>query len=418
MLALTCVAALLFPQSPTDLAKEIDAFVAPFVAADHLSGTLLVARGDDVVYEKSWGFANREHDVPIGPGTRFCIASVSKPITVALAIQLIQDGKLGVGDKLEKWVEGFPSGDAITVAHLLNHRAGIPHRVLSEEQQTVPRTAAEMVEFAKSKELLFEPGAKSVYSSAGFSVLARVLELASERSYGALLRERICEPLDLDDTMHVDRTVILPRRASSYRLGANGLRNTKLQDESFLVGAGSIWSTPRDLFRLQRAIVGDELGASVKANTLRATGFRWNGVTHGYRTFADFHRESGVTVILCTNVMTGAGDAVRSSVPKIVAGEEVATPAPPQVTRVAVEAAVLESYRGTYEMRPGSTLDVRPGDGVLLANDWVLVPTAPTSFFSPQDYATVEVVFDDQGRPEGLDWKHPSGTSRMPRVAK
>lgn len=404
--------------TPAACAAEISAYVEPFAAIGHFSGTLLVARGDEILLEKSWGLASRELDVPNGPETRFCVASVTKPMTVALAIKLIEEGALQATDHLAKWVPDFPKADVITVTHLLNHRAGIPHRVTTREQEVVPHTAADMVEFAKRKELLLEPGAESVYSSAGFSVLARVLELAGGKSYAELLQEKILAPAGLQHTAHVDSTVILPGRASSHRIVPGGFRNSALQDLSFLVGAGSVWSTPRDLFRLQRAIVGGKLGASVKANTMRANGFRWNGVTSGFRTFADYYSDTEVTVIFSGNVISGANDLVQAAVPRIVAGEAVARPEVPRIESVEVADAVLESYRGDYQLRPGSTIGVRPQDGVLVADDWVLVPTSKTTFFSPQDYAVVEVILDDKGEPLRLDWKRPNGTSQMPRVGK
>ena len=110
-----------------------------------------------------------------------------------LALQLIMEKKLGYRDTLERWIRGIPSGDRITIEHLLRHRSGIPHRVTTEKDETQPMTAADVVEFARHSTLLFEPGSRSSYSSAGFSVLSRVLELASGKSYADLLAERLLD---------------------------------------------------------------------------------------------------------------------------------------------------------------------------------------------------------------------------------
>jgi CubicO group peptidase (beta-lactamase class C family) len=72
------------------LAGRIDDDVAPIVAAGHLSGTLLIARGDQVVFEESWGMADHDHRAANLPATRFCVRSVTKPMTIALAALLIE----------------------------------------------------------------------------------------------------------------------------------------------------------------------------------------------------------------------------------------------------------------------------------------------------------------------------------------
>jgi CubicO group peptidase (beta-lactamase class C family) len=118
------------PQSATaDLHAAIDAYLAPLVERDDISGNLLVARGDSVVYEGSFGWAHRELNVPVTAATRFNVASVTKPMTVIALISLAVDGKLTLDDPLSKWIPDFPRGDEITVAHLVRHRAGIPHRL-------------------------------------------------------------------------------------------------------------------------------------------------------------------------------------------------------------------------------------------------------------------------------------------------
>ena len=245
------------------IARELDAYVRPLLATQQLSGNLLVARDAHILVERSWGEANRELGVSNAPETRFCIASVTKPMTLVLAIQLIQEDKLALADTLGKWIPGFPRGGQITVEHLLRHCAGIPHRVTTEKDETVPLTAADMVEYARRSTFLSLPGEKSLYSSAGYSVLARVLELASGQSYEELIRDRLFAPLGMAHSTHANARTLLPLRAASYVPGLHAIENAPLKDSSFLVGAGSIWSTARDLHRLLRAVASHRLGEGV-----------------------------------------------------------------------------------------------------------------------------------------------------------
>lgn len=197
------------------LAEGFDEFVAPLDAAEQLSGQLLVAHGDDIALERFYGWANRELRSPVTAATCFNIASITKPMTQVLALQLLAEGKLAADDPVAKWIPGVPGGETMTVTHLLQHRAGIPHRFTTDEQETVPHTAAEMVELAKLATLEFTPGERSQYSSGNYIVLARILELASGRSYPELLHDRIAAPLGLQHTLHADGRQLLLGRAAS-----------------------------------------------------------------------------------------------------------------------------------------------------------------------------------------------------------
>lgn len=414
---------LLFPTllvTPQDegVTRAIEAYAAPLEAAGLLSGRLLVARGDELLCERSFGLANHELGVPITASTRFCVASISKPMTIALATRLIEEEKLGVEDALERWLPGFPNGTRITISHLLNHRAGFAHRVTSAAEETVPRTAAWMAERARAGTPLFEPGERSQYSSTGYSVLARVCELAGESDYGTLLREKVLAPAGALESAHADARELLPGRAASYYALPGGFLNAPLKDLSFLVGAGSVWSTARDLHRLQRAVLDAKLGAVVPLALNASEGFAWNGITNGFRAFADYHRQDELHVIFTGNLHSGGVDLLRSAVPRLARGEELPPPAVPRVEVARVARAELARCEGLYRSRPGEDLPLRGAGTYATIGDWVLWPTSATTFFSPEDFATVTIRFDSEGRATGLEWVGPGFTLAWSRVGE
>jgi CubicO group peptidase (beta-lactamase class C family) len=421
-LALALVACLFVPAAagppaPDELAGRIDTYVRPFVEVGHLSGTLLVARGEDIVYEQSWGLANRELGVANTPDTRFCIASVTKPITIALVCRMAEQGKMLPDQAISTWLPGFPRGDEITVSHLLNHRACIPHRVTTAEQETVPRSAADMVELVSVAEMLPHAiGEKSVYSSAGFSVLARVCELASGMSYADAIDSLVFRPAGMTRSGHYDARTIVPDRAAPYFATRNGFVNGPLQDLSFLVGAGSVVSTPRDLHRMLRALLDGSLGDAARIALLREDGVSWNGVTNGFRAFVEYDKATDTAVIFAGNLITGATDYVRRDVPRIAAGEDVAAPPPLERQFVDVPEDVLRGYEGTFMDARGSEITMEVRQGQLYSSQWLLLPTSSTTFFSPQDYATVTVVFGDAGRVASLDWARVDGVWQWRKV--
>jgi CubicO group peptidase (beta-lactamase class C family) len=234
LLALTQTA---FPQSAT--AKKIDDLLQPISRDGRFSGIVIASQNGSIIYEKAFGLANAELKVPNTVGSRIGIASITKPMTTIILIRLIEDHKLTLEDKLSKFIPDFPNGDKITVAMLSQHRSGIPHRVMPDTEESRVYTSAEMIEKIKAAKLAFEPGAREMYSSGGYAVLARVLEIASGQSFSQLLQKYVFDPGQLTDTIDWSGPTIIERRTQEYVCDSSGYTNAAAKDYSFLVGAGS-----------------------------------------------------------------------------------------------------------------------------------------------------------------------------------
>jgi CubicO group peptidase (beta-lactamase class C family) len=330
----------------------------------------------------------------------------------------MEEKKLGYTDSLSKWIPDFPNGHRITVEHLLRHRTGIPHRVTGDADELVPHTAADMVEFARKATLEFTPGERYSYSSGGFSVLARVLELASGKSYGELIRERLFAPLGMSRTYHPDPGVDTTGRAVNYVPELGGSARGPNQDLSFLVGAGAVWSTPRDLHKLMWADASGKLGWTARQSALRGSKIPWNGSTNGYRAFADFDTTTEYSVIFAGNLHSGAVDEMKSAVDALLAGKTPAVPTRVPSKLANVSPAVLKSYEGLYDVANNPKLPVRATANGLDVNGWALIATSDTTFFSMRDFATVTTSRDSLGRYSGLSWSVGGMSFPCPRVGE
>jgi len=397
-------------------ATAVDAYVAPLIARGDLSGQLLVLRDGQIILERSFGFANADSGTPVTPTTIFNIASVTKPMTFVVAVQLIQEGKLAVGDSLAKWFPDFPAADSITVGMLLQHRSGIHHEVVPDSEMTRPFTAAEVVERAARLPLDFPPGSQSRYSSGGFEVLARILELAGGASYGELLSARIFGPLGMTRSGHLDSRTIRPNQSTARVPGAHGMENAPFQDFSALVGAGSVWSNAADLHRFVAAIVDGKLGKGPQLSYVRNGHLDFNGRTGGFKAWAVWDSTSGVEAIFAGNVATGAPDALKRDIIDLVTGKDVTSPKLPVLADHGLPADELARFPGVYQIENGPRLELRVKDGALYSNDWVLQPTRDGAFFSPRDYGLVRGVPGPDGRITRLDWIQGDQTYPAPRV--
>jgi hypothetical protein len=351
------------------------------------------------------------------PSTLFCVASVNKPLTQIVALRLLESGQLRLSDSVDRWIPGFAGGDEITVEQLLRHRAGIPHRVTSAVDESEPMTAEEVANRASSAPRVAPPGEREVYSSAGYSVLARVLEVAGGQPFDSLLEDQVLRPAGAVRSRSAARGELIAGRADGYYRTPAGPVPAKARDLSFLVGAGALYSTPRELLGVVRALADGVYGERVRSLLITADGgISWNGFSDGYTAFVE-HREAGVTAIFAGSLQTGAADRLRAAIAAVAAGEEPADPEPPRVEGTALPVERRASLEGRYDLGSGSVEMLRwLSPAIARLGDWVLVATGDDRFFSPQDYQEVRVVPGSRGAPVALDWGPPEWGVRFPMV--
>jgi D-alanyl-D-alanine carboxypeptidase len=146
---------------------------------------------------------------------RFRIGSVSKTFTATIALQLVAEGRLRLGDTLERYLPGVvPKGDKITIRQLLNHRSGLwnitDHTLwLDRARRSPPTRPIDTLRFAASHPLTFPPGSQWRYSNTNYIALGLAIEKTTGRPYRQELEQRILEPLGLEST-ELPNTRLLP----------------------------------------------------------------------------------------------------------------------------------------------------------------------------------------------------------------
>jgi CubicO group peptidase (beta-lactamase class C family) len=208
--------------SPKLLAR-IPTRLQTFVDEDKAAGMVtLVARHGRVASMEAVGFQDRESKTPMRTDTIFQILSLTKPMTCAAVMTLVDEGRIAVIDPVEKYLPEFknvtvavvpangevdPHTSAtqtkpsrpITLHDLMTHTSGLindPPRGFKRGEHTL----AELVSAVAKEPLRFEPGSKWAYSSMGLATLGRIIEVVSGRSYEDFMAERIFVPLGMRDT--------------------------------------------------------------------------------------------------------------------------------------------------------------------------------------------------------------------------
>ncbi len=381
-----------------DLAARIDAYLAPYAAAGQLSGNLLLTRGDTVLYERSFGTTTCGGDTAITPGTPFCVAAVTEDMTRVVAIALMQSGLLQPGTLVTDVVPRFPEGDTITFTDVLRHRAGFPRRVTTPDQETVPHTSEDMVRRlgvqVGMRGLLFEPGSDSRESAAGYTLAARMCEIAAGKPFPELLRTLVFDPAGMDGAFDPVPGKPLPPHAVGCLAAWPGCRPAPARDYTFLEGAGSVFATARDLQRFLKAAVDTVYGVGVRRSLVQGGNIVGDGLTDGYEAIADWHGIDDLYLVYAANIRTGAAARLRQDLPRLVRGEAVPVPTLPAVAPVPLPADAEQRYGGRWVSDRADNFTLAATDGLLTAGDWTLVPESPTTFFSPQDYTTVTFTLE------------------------
>jgi CubicO group peptidase (beta-lactamase class C family) len=401
-LVLSLCSQMIFAQS--DKGVKIDNFITPFANANQFSGVVLASENGKVIYEKAFGLANADYKIPNQLNTRIGIASITKNMTSVILSRLIGSNKIALADKLSKYIPDFPNGDKITIEMLARHRSGIPHRVMPPEAESLPYTSAEFVDKVKQAKLAFEPGTSRLYSSAGYAVLARVLEIVSGKTYSQLLHEYVFTPAGMTDSLDFEGDIVIERRAQDYYLSPQGLINVPLKNYSFLVGAGSVFGTARDVYRFAEAVLDGKYGEVVKTTLVGETTFNGSGSTNGHRSYFEIARDKKYGFVILSN-SAGAFDLVSQGLLEILQGKEATVKSFTVPTIVPNPNKNLAEFLGHYKRTDGGETDIVLRNDFLYSGDIKLYPTKPDCFFEYRFFGDVCFIRDASAKIKEIKWR-------------
>ncbi|WP_422055391.1 serine hydrolase [Sphingomonas sp.] len=426
-----------FAQDPA----RMDAVVREDAENGDFMGAVLVARDGDILFDKGYGSANLEWNIPNDGATKFRLGSVTKQFT-AVAILLLQErGKLTLDAPVKTYLPDAPGiWDKVTVRHLLTHSSGIPNFTNFPDYgttKTLPATHASLIARFRDKPLEFAPGAKFAYSNSGYVLLSAIVEKLSGQSYAAFVAENLFKPLGMADTGYDVHAAILPRRASGYSPGPKGPVNADYIDMSIPQGAGALYSTTRDLLKWQRGLYG---GTLLKPATLAAfrtpykdgyalgvgvqsaggvTTIEHGGGIEGFNTSLAYDPDRKITVVVLGNLNGPGPGKLSKSLMTLARGGTVTLTSERKAATVAPDQ--LDQYEGVYELAPTFAITMRVKDGKLMTQatgqqELELFAESKDRFFLKVVDAQVEFTRDASGKVTGLIL-HQGGRS-MPAPRK
>jgi CubicO group peptidase (beta-lactamase class C family) len=248
-------------QAQDQIAPRVDDFVRSEMLSQHILGLSLVVNKDgQIALAKGFGLANVELQVPVKPETVFQSGSVGKQFTATAVMMLVEEGKIGLDDRVNKYLTNAPKAwENIRVRHLLTHTSGLGDYPKEFDFRS-DYTEDELLMRLMKTPLAFQPGEKWSYSNVGYLTLGILIGKVTGHFYGEFLKDRIFNPLGMTTARIISEADIVPNRAAGYRLVNGELKNQDWVSPTMNSTAdGSLYLTVYDMAKWDAALYGEKL---------------------------------------------------------------------------------------------------------------------------------------------------------------
>lgn len=280
------------------LESRIDSLYA--VKESNPGFSIAVFKGNEIIFEKQYGIANLDYNVPISNETVFDIASIGKQFTAAAILLLEEEGKLSIKDPAYKYIENLPRykrGNP-TIENLLNQTSGIkevdPYGDILDIRLNDYLSQSQVINIITNiKELKFKPGEYFHYTNANYILLADIIKNVSGKSFVDFIQEQIFLPLGMTNTVKYNSTYsIIKNRAIGYTEDEGKYYKTH-QYSIIFNGDGQVLTTPRDMFKWHQGIKNASIGTSELWNKMHTRAKLNNGKTIDFGLGVEFETHNG-----------------------------------------------------------------------------------------------------------------------------
>ncbi len=199
--------------------QKLDSLFQILAQNDKFMGSLAVSQNGEIIYENSIGFINLKDSIKSNNNTKYRIGSISKMFTASLILKAVEENKLKLDQSLQDFFPEVANSEKIIIKNLLNHSSGIKDFTRTEDYTNwkgEKQSKENMIERISSYTSEFSPNSKSEYSNSNFVVLTFILEKIYQKSFETLLKEKITNPLHLENTFYGGKIDTKNNEAYSY----------------------------------------------------------------------------------------------------------------------------------------------------------------------------------------------------------
>lgn len=392
------------PAAAQSLTNNVAQYMDAQVRVNRFAGSILIAQKRKVLLSQRYGLATTKGGRQSTPDERYPLGSIAKQFTAVAILQLRKKGELQLEDSVCKYISECPAGwQEITILDLLIQTDGIPEVDVSSGRSAIigaDAEASEVVTLLRDRPLESKPGEKFRYASAGYAVLAAVVENVAHEPFLKYLKDHIFDPLGMRDTGYDTRLRRGLRRTRHYHATRSITPGDLSMSTPYITGR--LYSTATDLYRWDRALYTEKIVSNASLREmfsphLDGYGFGWtilkefdraadteNGGLNLLSSSIRHYPDEGTCVIVLSNLDYVDAGRISRDLAAILFGKHYEMPA--ERHGVAINPNVYDSYVGQYGMATGFKVTVTTENESLVIQGTgqekiELIPESETRFF-------------------------------------
>jgi CubicO group peptidase (beta-lactamase class C family) len=253
--------------SDNNIKSKLTKYMDRYSKKNEFSGSILIAKDDDILLNKGYGIADYNKNLPNKPQTIFEIASLTKQFTATGILMLQEQKLLNVNDTLSKYIPDYPNGDNITIYNLLTHTSGISDYLdyadsIDSENRFLNYTAEDLIELFKNEPFNFSPGTAFEYCNSNYVLLGYIIEKVSNMKYEDYIENNIIIPLNLTSTGFLSNEATSKNKSIGYYFinkNSNEHPEAPKTEGIMSYSAGEIYSSTEDLLKWENALFSEKV---------------------------------------------------------------------------------------------------------------------------------------------------------------
>ena len=230
----------------------------------NFNGVVLVADNGKIQYLKAQGLANRQENINLSTNSVFRICSITKTFTAAIILQLYEEGRLSLEDKMGKYLPNYKgeAKDRVNIHQLLTYSSGIKNLDQNTEEMYALKLPIDsiLVKYC-SGVLVSEPGSQFDYKNAEYIILGKIIEKIENKPFELVLKERILDKIGMANSGMLSNAKVINGLANSYLYDAKSQQFSN--DDPYWIenfyASGAMYSTVQDLLKFDQAAFGSKL---------------------------------------------------------------------------------------------------------------------------------------------------------------
>lgn len=348
-----------------NLSEQLDNYMQALTKLNRFSGSVVVAKGDKILLNNSYGLASHEFEIPNTPETKFRICSIIKMIIAVAILQLQEKGLLDVNDSISTYFDDFGRGNDITIHQLLTHTSGLSSENLPWEMVSLPTSLEDLCSFVKNQPLEFEPGSSYKYSNSGYYILSLIIKKISGESLEYYIKKNILLPLNMKKSFsRVNEYEILKNCAFGYCFNNE---NEIVTGHFIYENNSNLFCTAYDLYLFAKALIDGKLineesrelmfsiynnkenyGYGCSINDLFGNKLIEHGgmLSSGFKSNLSIFIEDDIYIIILSNLFSSWVNEARDGVAAILFNKPYDFPS---TKIIEVDLDILNEYAGVYK---------------------------------------------------------------------